>query len=78
MGQIPGQVAQLEPGAGRQVEHCAIDQADFDPPAGCDLDDVTLANGIAGHGLKGDAARTRNGAAAERRMNNAYHSRQLA
>ncbi|BBB96344.1 hypothetical protein BE61_17690 [Bradyrhizobium elkanii USDA 61] len=71
-------VAQFQPGAGRQIEQPAIDQADFDLPAGSDLDDVTLANGIASYDLNRYAAGTRDRAATDRRPNSANHTGRLA
>ena len=68
--------AQLHAGAAGQVEHCAIDEANSDPPVGCGLDDVTLANRIANCDFNGDAARTPDSAAASyRRLNVANHLR---
>src|SRR5260370_41596982 len=55
--------------AAGQVEHGAVDEANSDPPVGCGLDHVTLANGIANHDLNGNAVRTPECAAADRRLN---------
>ena len=41
----------------------------FDPPIGSGLDCVTLANRVANHDLNGNAIRTREGAAPDRRLN---------
>ena len=55
--------------AGEQVEHSAVDEANSDPPVGCGLDHVALANRIADHDLNGNAARSPEGAATVRRLN---------
>ena len=52
-----------------QVERSAVDEANSDQPIGCGLDHVTLVNRIADHDLNGNATRTREGAAADRRLN---------
>ena len=52
-----------------QVEHGAVDEANSDPPVGCGLDHVTLANRIADDDLNGNAVRTPEGAAADRCLN---------
>ena len=52
-----------------QVEHGAVDEANPDPPVGCGLNHVSLANRITSRDLNGNAARTPEGAAAFRRLN---------
>src|SRR5437762_11028321 len=44
-----------------QAEHGAVDEADSDPPVGCGLDHIALANGIANHDLNGNAVRAPEG-----------------
>src|SRR5258708_4482657 len=47
----------------------AVDEAKSNPAVGCGLDDVALANRFANPGLNGNAARTRQGAGTDRRLN---------
>ena len=55
--------------AAGQVKHRAVDEANSDPPVGCGLDHVTLANRIANDDLNGNTARSLEGAAPARRHN---------
>src|SRR5712672_3857833 len=52
-----------------EVEYGAVDEANSDPPVGCGLDRVALANGIADHDSNGNAVRSSEGAATDRRLN---------
>ena len=52
-----------------EVENGAVDEANSDPPVGGGLDHVALANGIADHDLNGNAVRSTEGAATDRRLN---------
>ena len=66
---VADEFVQHHASAAGQVEHGAVDEANSDPPVGCGLDHVALANRIADHDLNGNAARTPEGAATDRRLN---------
>ena len=68
---VADEFVQRKARAGEQVEHSAVEEPNPDATVGCGLDHVSLANGIARRGLKGNAARTPDRAAAFHRLNTA-------
>ena len=68
-GGVADELVQHHASVAGQVEHGAVDEANSDPPVGCGLDHVTLANRIANDDANGNAIRAREGAAANRCLN---------
>ena len=68
-GGVADEFVQHHASAAGQVEHGAVDEANSDPPVGCGLDHVPLANRIANDDVNGNAIRAPEGAAANRCLN---------
>ena len=68
-GGVADEFVQHHASAAGQVEHGAVDEANSDPPVGCGLDHVTLANRIANDDLNGNAALSPEGAVTDRCLN---------
>ncbi len=68
-GGVADEFVQHHASAAGQVEHGAVDEANSDPPVGCGLDHVTLANRIANDDVNGNAVRSPEGAVTDRCLN---------
>ncbi|MGY8664617.1 hypothetical protein Q3C01_20005 [Bradyrhizobium sp. UFLA05-109] len=73
--EIADEFAQLHASVAGEVENGVVNEADADLPVGGSLDHVTEAEWIANHDLGGDAARTPQDAATDRRVNGADYLR---